>query len=259
MELGHSKKTDTILRFISDESKYEIERFIEKVRNQKFINIKSQEELQKIFKDSINNFLNVVTQDELLDLRSYTGYNFKNINAVLRNNWTYEENGLLDEDTRKRFFNLSNKISSILNKFPSLPYNFITYRGTTIDSFSKYGINTINELNSMEEKYMFEEGFTSTSIIEDTSYFNKILETRKNYNVKIKYLITPEYDEGALLLNQDMSYSINQNEYLINKGSLSKVVNVEINEQQNQAVLTVILIPRKKWDLIRHNENKVKK
>lgn len=258
MEIGHSKMTDTVLKFIGTDTKYEMEQFINEVKNQKFMEIDSQESLQTIFKDSIDEFLNSVTQDELLDLRSYTGYNFKNINAILRNNWTYEENGFLDFETKKRFFDLSNKISVILNKFPALTYNFITYRGTTLDSFSKYGITSISDLKSLEGNYMFEEGFTSTSVLEDTCYFNKTLDTGKNYNVKIKYLITPEYDEGALLLNNDMSYSINQNEYLINKGSLSKVVDVEINEQLNQAILTVVLVPRTKWDLAKYNENKVK-
>lgn len=256
MEIGHSRTTDTVLRYINSDNKYEMEQFITEAKKQKFMEIDSQEALKNIFKDNINEFLNNVTQDELLDLRSYTGYNFKNINAILRNNWTYEENGLLDMETKKRFFDISNKISSILNKFPSLPYNFTTYRGTTIDSFSKYGIKSINDLKFMQNKYMFEEGFTSTSVVEDTCYFNKDLDTGKNYNVEIKYLITPEYEDGALLLNNDMSYSINQNEYLINKGSLSKVVGVEINEQQNQAVLTVVLIPRKKWDLVKTNEMK---
>lgn len=250
--------TDMVLKYIDNETKYELEKFIEEVKNQNFMKIDSQESLQNIFNDNISEFLNLVTQDELLDLRSYTGYNFKNINAILRNNWTYEENGLLDNETKKRFFNLSNKISTILNKFPPLPYNFTTYRGTTLDSFSKYGITTISDLENMKEKYMFEEGFTSTSIIENTCYFNKTLDTGKNYNIEIKYLISTEYDEGALLLNNDMSYSINQNEYLINKGSLSKVVDVEINEELNQAILTVVLIPRKKWDLVKENENKVK-
>lgn len=256
MEIGHSKMTDTILRYIGDEKKYEIEEYVDEVKLQKFMEIDSQESLQSIFKDNIDEFLSNITQDELLDLRSYTGYNFKNINAILRNNWTYEENGLLDFETKKRFYDLSNKISSILNKFPSLPYNFTAYRGTTLDSFSKYGITSISDLKSLEGNYMFEEGFTSTSVIEDTCYFNKTLDTGKNYNVEIKYLISPEYDEGALLLNNDMSYSINQNEYLINKCSLSKVIDVKINEKLNQAILIVVLVPRKKWDFVK--EDKVK-
>lgn len=258
MQIGHSKKTDMILRFISDDKKYEMEEFINKISKEQFLEIKSEENLNNVFKDNISTFLDAVTQDELLDLRTYTGYDFKNINAILRGNWNYEENGILNEDIRKKYLFLAHNISSILSKFPPLSYNFTTYRGTTLSSFSKYGIDSINDLESLQGKYMYEEGFISTSVIEDTCYFNKILDTGLNYNVEIKYLITPEYDEGALLLNNDMSYSTAQNEYLINKGSLSKVIDVKRDNALNQAILTVAIIPRKKWDLVRDNENKVK-
>lgn len=258
MEIGYSKMTDTILKFINNETKYEMEEFIKEVSKQKFLDIKTEEELKNIFDDNISTFLNNITQDELLDLRTYTGYSFKNINAILRNTWNYEENGRLTEEEIKKYRTLSENISSILNKFPSLPYNFMTYRGTTIDSFSKYGINLISDLESLKGKYIYEQGFTSTSVIEDTCYFDKDLDTGKNYNVEIKYLITPEYDEGALLLNNYMSYSVGQNEYLINKGSLSKVIDVKINESLNQAILTVVVIPRKKWDIVKENDDKVK-
>lgn len=73
MELGHSKTTDTILRFIGNEKRYEIEHFIDEVKDQKFMEIESQESLENVFKDNIDEFLSKVTQDELLDLRSYTG------------------------------------------------------------------------------------------------------------------------------------------------------------------------------------------
>lgn len=258
MEIGHSKMTDTILRFINDENKYEMEKFITEVSNQKFLEFKNEENLKNIFHNNISSFLDNINQEELLDLRTYTGYSFKNINAILRNTWTYEENGRLTEEEIKKYRILSENISSILNKFPPLPYNFTTYRGTTIDSFSKYGIHTVSELENLKGKYMYEQGFTSTSLIEDTCYFNKNLDTGKNYNIEIKYLITPDYDEGALLLNNDMSYSTGQNEYLINKGSLSKVIDVKINNELNQAILTVIVVPRKKWDIIKENNDKVK-
>lgn len=257
MDIGHSRMTDTILRFISDEKKYEMACFIDEALNKNYLKINNQEQLKNIFEENVSEFLNNVTPDELLDLRTYTGYYFKNINAVLRNTWNYEENGRLTEEEIKKYRILSDNISSILNKFPSPNYNFTTYRGTTIDSFSKYGITSVGELEKLKGKYMYEQGFTSTSVIEDTCYFNKKLDTGKNYNVEIRYLITPEYDEGALLLNNDMSYSVNQNEYLINKGSLSKVIDVEINNELNQAILTVIIIPRKKWDIVKE-ENKVK-
>ena len=258
MGIGHSKTTDMVLRYISDEKKQEMEDFISEIFFEKFLEIKNNEQLKSVFKDNLYEFLNSVTQDELLDLRTYTGYNFKNINAILRNNWTYEENGLLTEEQKRKFLILSQKISEIIKKFPKLPYNFITYRGTTLSSFSKYGISNINDLQSLKGNYMYEEGFTSTSVIEDTCYFNKQLETGLNYNIKLKYLVSDEYDEGVLLQNSDMSYSTNQNEYLINKGSLSKVVDVKIDNELNQAELTLVIVPRKKWDIVKENENKVR-
>ena len=44
-----------------------------------------------------------------------------------------------------------------------------------------------------------------------------------------------------------MSYSTNQNEFLLNKASLSKVVDVKI--ENNKAILTVVLVPKKVYDI----------
>ena len=256
--IGHTKMVDTILRFMGEDTRYEIENYVKETAKEKYLQIQSEEELKKIFKNNISNFLDNVTQDELLDLRTYTGYNFKFINAILRRNWNYEENGLLTEDKKRELMILAENISSIINKFAPLSYNFTTYRGTTLSSFSKYGIYSIKDLESLKGNYLYEEGFTSTSIIEDTCYFNKCLDTGLNYNVKIEYLITPECEEGALLINNDMTYSLKQNEYLINKGSLSKVIDVKIDENLNQAILTVTLIPKKKWNKVQGINDKVR-
>jgi len=258
MNVGSSKKTDMVLRFVGKNKLYEIENFINEMVTQPFLEIKNEKDMSNIFKDSVELFLNDVTEDELLDLRTYTGYSFRNINAILRNNWTYDQNGILTEENKKNFINLSEKISKVLKKFPSFPYNFMVYRGVTLSAFKSYGVENINDLFYLKGNYIYEEGFISTSVIEDSCYFNKNLDTGLNYNVKLKYLITPEYDEGALLVDNKMSYSKNQNEFLINKSSLSKVIDVEINEKLNQAVLTMVLLPRKKWDFVKDETNKVK-
>ena len=255
--IGHSRITDTILKLIGKETLIEVENYIKEICSQKSIEVKNQQELLNLFKISISSFLENVSQEELLELRTYTGYNFKNINAILRNNWTYEENGILNDEKRREYSILAQNISNILHKFPNVSDNFKTYRGTTIDSFSKYGITCVKDLECLKGNFLYEQGFTSTSILEDSCYFNKVLDTGKNYNVKIEYIVPNEYDEGALLINNDMSYSINQNEYLINKGSLSKVIDVKVNEELDQAILMVVLVPRKKWDLEKEN-NKVR-
>ena len=101
----------------------------------------------------------------------------------------------------------------------------------------------------MKGKYMSEEGFTSTSIVSENSYFRKTLENRKTYNVGIKYLIPKESSDGALLVTDELSFSPNQNEYLINKGSLTKIIDVKIDTVMNQAQLIAVLLPKKIWDL----------
>lgn len=70
-------------------------------------------------------------------------------------------------------------------------------------------------------------------------------------------MIADECEEGILLLdNSSMSYSLNLNEYLINKGTLFKVVDVDINEEKNQAVLRAVVIPKEKWNSILKEKNK---
>lgn len=257
MEKGESINTNILFKYLDKNSKDIIEEYVLNSCKERYIEFKTKEDIQKNFCDLVNEFTSKLSNDELLDIRTYTGYNFKKINAILRNKWTYEENGILNDNIRKEYLNLANRIDNILNKFPSFKYNFVTYRGATLSSFKKYGINSLNDLACLKNKYMYEEGFSSTSILESSCYFKKKLDTGKNYNVEIKYLITPEYNEGALLIDNDLTYSLNQNEYLINKSSLSKVVDVKINEEDDSAILTVVLIPRNRWDL-QKIENNVK-
>ena len=103
--------------------------------------------------------------------------NFKNINAILRGNWNYEENGLLNQEVEAKYRSLARNIENIIDKFLKPDTNFVVFRGVEANYFSKYGITSLNELASMKDKFIYEEGFTSTSILKDTSYFGKSLET----------------------------------------------------------------------------------
>ena len=202
----------------------------------------------------MNAFSHELTDIELMDLRSYTGYNFKNINAILRGNWNYEENGLLNQEVEAKYRSLARNIENIIDKFLKPDTNFVVFRGVEANYFSKCGITSLNELASMKDKFIYEEGFTSTSILKDTSYFGKSLETGKNYNVEIKYLISSDSQDGALLMNSNFSYSPNQNEFLINAGSLSKVIDVNVDYENFTASLTVVLVPKKLWNIYQLND-----
>lgn len=231
---------------LSNEIRTEINDYVNEVYSRDFVVMKSSDDIDNLFKDANDSFLSCLSQEELIDLRSYTGYNFRNINAILRENWTYDVNGKLSQSKIDEYKNLSNNISDILSKFNMPSFDFITFRGTTIKSFNSYGINTIDDLKSLKGKFLYEQGFISTSLLEDSCYFNKNLETLENYNIKIKYLIPRESTEGALINAYETSYSTNQNEFLLDKGSLSKVIDVVING--NSAILTVVLVPKKIYD-----------
>lgn len=77
----------------------------------------------------MNAFSHELTDIELMDLRSYTGYNFKNINAILRGNWNYEENGLLNQEVEAKYRSLARNIENIIDKFLKPDTNFVVFRG----------------------------------------------------------------------------------------------------------------------------------
>ena len=253
---GESRITNMVLKMLGEETIENIEEYVNEVSSRNFNVLGHIDKVNEYFKDSINEFISSLTEEELLDLRTYTGYQFKNINAILRNNWNYEINGTLTEDKINLFKQLSGKVSSIMSKFKSPAIDFVTYRGTTLDSFLNYGITNLSNLESLKGKYLYEQGFTSTSIIAESSYYKKTLDDGRYCNIGIKYLIPAENNDGALLVSNSLSYSANQNEFLLDKGTLSKVVDVKV--ENDSAVLTVVLVPKKVYD-INYNMNNSKK
>ena len=251
-----NRKLNILIKLLGKEKLDEIDSYVNDVPLHDFYEFKDKEQVLNLFGEKMNDFGCELTDIELMDLRSYTGYNFKNINAVLRGNWNYEENGLLNSEAEAKYRSLARGIENIIDKFPKSDINFVVFRGVEANYFSKYGITSLNELSNMKGKFIYEEGFTSTSILKNTSYFGKTLETGKNYNVEIKYLISSDTQDGALLMNSDFSYSPNQNEFLINAGSLSKVIDVNIDYEKARASLTVVLVPKKLWNIYQSNNTK---
>lgn len=239
--------TNTVLKMLGNEIKSKIDNYVDDMCSRHFIVMESIDQVKDNFSGFLNKFIIKLTEEELLNLRSYTGYHFRNINAVLRNNWRYETNGISKSDKIKNYKEMAEVVSTVLDKFDGPSFNFITFRGTTIDAFSSYGINDLSQLETLRDKFLYEQGFTSTSILEDTSYFKKTLDDGRFCNVGIRYLVPSENNDGALLIDDNLSYSVNQNEFLINKGSLFKVIDVIIDN--NMAILTVVLIPKKIYDV----------
>ena len=248
-EIGISKNVRRIFKFLDDNTKRNIDEYIKyaMTRNYSFFNCK--EDFENIF-SFIDEYLESISEDNLLEIRSYTGYNFRNINNILRGTWNYDENGLLTDEIKNNNLHAADVISKEIAKFPHPQANFVTYRGSNIKGFHKYGITELSDLKNLKDKFLYEEGFTSTSFMENSCFFGKQNEYGKNCNIEVRYFITDECNDGIFLANSYLSYSDNQNEYLLDKNTLSKVINVDIDSNNNTAVISAIVIPKKLWNLV---------
>lgn len=252
MKKYNSRITNMLLNMLDTSVKLEIDGYVKYVCDINFVNINSLDDIYKVFGDSIIDFISNLSDDEKIILRNWTGYNFRNINAILRGNWNYNTNGMLTNKNDSQYRKDANLISEIVNKFSLSNINFVTYRGVSIDAFSGYGISNISELCNISGKFMYEQGFTSTSLLKETSYFGKDIGDGRKYNIEMKYLITDYFEDGAVLINNDISYSVNQNEFLINKNSLLKILDVKVDG--DKAYLTVVPIPKKIWNIGKNRE-----
>lgn len=244
---SQNRVTNSVLRLIGEDTMDSVEQYTDDVVSESYKIFKSLEEIKSFFSDYISNFYSNSNLDDIENIRYYTGPSFKDINAVLRNNWNYETNGLLTEDRKNELIKFSRDLSNSMEKTSSeLPSNIKVYRGVSLDSFKDYGISSISDLKSMVGQYYYESGYTSTSLVRDNSAFNSDSDYWKNYKIEIEYLVPAEFSDGLPLITDDLSYSKIQSEFLINTGSLAKIVDVIVEE--DRAYLTAIFIPKKVWD-----------
>lgn len=247
-EQGTNWFTRYILRCLGEEKRNELNYFINDSLNEEYLEFIDENQIYDLLSEMVINYIDKLSISELADLRFYTGYDFRNINNTMRGKWNYEENGLLTNEKKDRYKKLGESIYNVINKFPPINLNIKAYRGVSIRAFYDYGINSLDELSAMEGQYIYESGFSSTSLLRSHSFFEKELEWGDWCNIEIEYFIPSTCQDGAILLSDVLSYSKGQMEYVINSGSLSKITAVEIDKENNRAKLKAILIPKKIWD-----------
>ena len=252
--MNEKKKLDLILKYIGNEQLSEINAFASEVNKREFMEFSSLEEVRAFFIDYLADFYNNSSISDIDNIRAYTGIAFRRFNSLLRGTWNYDTNGLLTDDARVEYLNLANKLSECIERSSTLPTNIKTYRGVSLERFKDYGITSLEDLNSLENKYYYDSGFTSTSLVRDKSFFNRELEYHEFCNIEIEYLIPEEANDGIPLIDDNLSYSKVQNEYLINKSSLSKIIDVKISSDGKLAYIKAVLIPQKMWN-ITYNKN----
>ena len=239
--------TNSVLRFIGEDIG-KIEEYIQDMAKRNYRAFTESDDLGECFDDYLEKIYKVLSREEMAEIKDYTGIKFRNINNTLRGNWNYDENGFEDEKTKEKYYEICKNIDEIFKKAIKIPENIIVYRGVTIDSFKSYGINSISELVNMKGQYMYEEGVTSTSLLEETSFFRKQQGLNSVCNILIKYYVPEECDDAIALLTDHLSYSPSQNELAFTTSSLVKVMDVEISADESEAYLKVAYIPSRIWE-----------
>ena len=221
-----------------------IEEYISDILKREYRIFSSKDEIDNFFNTFYAELCKKLTDTEFNDIRYYTGFSFKDINAIYRNNWSYDVNGHISR--KKDFERISEDIEKVFCKTPKIPGNIVAYRGVDLLPFMSYGINSVEELINMKGQYMYESGLTSTSLLKETSFYDRKLDNQKYCNILIEYYIPEECSEAIPLLSSDLSYSDSQNELLLCPSTLTKVLDVET--LGDKAILKVAYIPVDIWE-----------
>ena len=248
MEKGYSKLTSYLFRYLEDGKEEELDIYTREAQEREYLSIETEEQISELFGSTATEFSHNLTYQESLNLKSYTGFSHKEINALLRDKWNYEQHGRLTDERRNEYTEIGQEVEKIVYKFPSLDRNIKVYRGVTLAQFSDYGIYSLEDLTAMEGKYFYDGGFSSTSLIRKKSLYQTSAFQIGNRNIEIEYLIPEECHDGALLLDENTSHYKVETEYLINSGSLIRIISVDIDKENNSALLKAVLVPKKIWD-----------
>ena len=250
----HKQETisEPVENFPPDEAAFEtnnkeyVERILKKMPDSKirFLTEYSKELTTQDFPENPNLGEQKLSYREAEDLRRYTGIEYKAINSVLRGYWNYDELGRKTSEKEAEIRKSAERISEIIKKTPKLHSHLKTYRGTNLDNFRGYGVENLEDLKNLDGQFFFEPGFTSTSLSREDSFFDREFEDtyRKKDDIEIEILLPSGAQDGIALNTNDLSYSKSQKEYLIDKGSLFRIMNVETNGET--AKLTMALIPK---------------
>ena len=186
-----------------------------------------------------------LSNKEKAAVRSYSGYKFAWINSIARGFWDYEKMGAKTPEVEAEIKETTREIISAIKKAPAPEKDFMTFRGTNLDGFRSYGVNTINDLAKMKGQFMLEQGFTSTAIKREKSFAEREVSDLwiGESNIEMRYHIPAGAEEILALTSDDLSYSPEQTEVLIDHDALSYVSDVNI-DGNGHAVVDTILVPR---------------
>ena len=165
-----NKTVNLILKYIGIDKQTELDTFVNDVSKRNFVEFSSLEEVKAFFIDYLADFYNNNSRSDIDNIRAYTGIAFNRFSSVLRGVWNYDTNGLLTDEMKNKYLDYADNLSECIERAPTLSSNIKTYRGVSLDSFKDYGISSLEDLKNLENKYYYESGFTSTSLVRDKSF-----------------------------------------------------------------------------------------
>jgi len=228
--------------------KDDVDLYVEEMLKDQYNEFKSKEEVDACLGESVDNFLEKLSYQEMDVIRDYTGNSFRFVNAIMREAWDYRINGELTDDKKREYEELGRRLEQSLAKAGDLPVGFKVFRGVSLPFFYPYNITSLKDLVYLKNEYMCDFGFTSTSLLRDNSFFAKP-PLWGMPNIEIECLVPESSDDGVYLRDSNLSVSSGQCEFLVTSTSLFKVLDVLVDEENNKASLKVMLVPKKVWNL----------
>lgn len=256
MEKGISMSTQFAINIIPEKLKKEIKRYILEISSKEAYVFKSKKEIEETLKEFLNTYDKRLDEFDRESLMNYQGLGFRKINSILRGVWDYEKNGKLTPEIKREAHIMSENLRIALLKTPTLPFTMKTYRGVSIATFYQSGITKLEELEYLKGKYFYEEGFTSTSLIRERSFFINKPSFGEDCNIEIEYIIPEDSCDGVLLDATITGYETNQSEFLINSSTLFQVMDVEVDKNTNTARIKLFLIPQKLWNPLDYEQER---
>ncbi len=235
-----SRKVAQFFRLLPEGSMSQIEAFCIESLGKEYRKFDTKEEIQSVFENPD------LKEEDQLALRDYSGYNYIHLNHAITNRWNYMEDGNIAK--KQEFLEGAKQLESIIETNSQPTCNFKTYRAVPLSYFKDYGIETLEDLKDLQEKFLLEEGFVSTSLLEKNCFFQKPNTMGINYNVKIEYLVDETFKDGLYLGNTFLSNHQEENEFLMNHYQISKVVSCDIDASFEFASLKAVVIPKAIYD-----------
>ena len=192
--------------------------------------------------------------DDMEILSYFSGFEYSRINAAARDKWYYQRHGNIND--KPKYEKIVREITEAIDKNQNSVGNIKVFRGVDLSYFSEYGISSLEDLEGLKGGFLLDEGFVSTSLIEDNCFYRKTNNLGLNYNVKIEYLVPEEFGDGVAL--GYFSHHPDECEYLINSYNMAQVVDVN-KDGVDGAVIQAMLIPKYVYDKAYRNQTEVVK